>query len=138
MANHEKTIRIKHADIPNMVDAVFAGVQDDPGWVEMYATAKGRACIDALFPKAHIEWKNDCSPFLPRDWRAFSIHLPSVIDATETLLPLEITGGDDLHEATPDALAFLLAFGVSRQGARSAVSRKDHSYDMFAPPHARN
>jgi hypothetical protein len=33
------------------------GVHDDPGWVEMDANDKGRACVDALFPEAHIAWR---------------------------------------------------------------------------------
>jgi hypothetical protein len=85
----------------------------------MYAAAKGRECIDALFPRAHIEWKDDCP--MPREWRAFSINLPDVVAATETRLPLEITRGANLDEATPDALAFLLAMGVRRQGGHPVL-----------------
>src|SRR4029077_19688875 len=100
-------------DILNMVDAVFFGVQDDQGFVVMYASAKGREYIDALFPQAHIAWTEDgTAAMLSRGWRSFSINLPDTIAATETRLPLEITGGANLDEATPDALAFLLAYGV--------------------------
>jgi hypothetical protein len=109
-----------------MVDAVFIGVQDDPGWVEMYASAKGREYINALFPKAHIAWADDCGAMPPREWRAFSINLPDAVAATETRLPLEITRGANLDEATPDALAFLLAMGVCRQGGRCAAWRGSH------------
>jgi hypothetical protein len=116
-----KRIRIKATDIPDMVNAVFFGVQDAQGWVEMYADAIGRERIDALFPKAHIAWKDDCP--MPRGWRVFSINLPDVVSATETKLPLEITRGANLDEATPDALALLLAVGAGRQGARCAVLR---------------
>jgi hypothetical protein len=38
-----KTFSIKMADLPNMVDAIFAGNHDDPGWIEMSANDKGRA-----------------------------------------------------------------------------------------------
>ena len=113
------------------------GVQDDQGWVEMYAGAKGRECINALFPKAHIAWADDRSEMLPREWRAFSINLPDVVAATETRLPLEITRGANLDEATPDALAFLLAMGARRQGARCAAWRKDH-LDIYVPQAADN
>jgi hypothetical protein len=51
-----KTFSIKMADLPNMVDAIFAGNHDDPGWVEMNVNDKGRACVDALFPGGHIAW----------------------------------------------------------------------------------
>jgi len=61
-----KPIMLKGSDVANMVDAVFIGAQDDPGWVEMYADAKGRECVNALFPKAHIAWADDCGEMLPR------------------------------------------------------------------------
>ena len=127
-----KRFRAKNSDFVNMVNAVFAGVQDDPGWVEMYADAKGRECVNALFPKAHLAWKDDCGDALPREWRAFSIHLPDVVAATETRLPLEITRGANLDEATPDALAFLLAMGVERQGGRCAI-RRGKGYEIYVP-----
>jgi len=37
-----KRIMLKGTDVVNMVDAVFFGDEDDPGWVEMYADAKGQ------------------------------------------------------------------------------------------------
>jgi hypothetical protein len=128
--SHTKRIMLNGSDITNMVDAVFFGVQDDPGWVEMYADAKGRECIDAIFPKAHIAWKDDCP--MPREWRAFSINVPDVIAATETRLPLEITRGANLDEATPDALACLLAMGMQRQGGCCAAWRGDH-LEIYVP-----
>jgi len=76
-----KPIMLKGSDVANMVDAVFIGAQDDPGWVEMYADAKGRECVNALFPKAHIAWADDCGEMLPREWRAFTINLPDVVAA---------------------------------------------------------
>jgi hypothetical protein len=132
-----KPIMLKGSDVANMVDAVFIGAQDDPGWVEMYADAKGRECVNALFPKAHIAWADDCGEMLPREWRAFTINLPDVVAATETLLPLEITRGANLDEATPDALAFLLAMGVHRQGARCAVWHGGR-LDIYVPHAADN
>jgi hypothetical protein len=104
---------------------------------EMYADAKGRECVNALFPKAHIAWADDCGEMLPREWRAFTINLPDVVAATETLLPLEITRGANLDEATPDALAFLLAMGVHRQGARCAVWHGGR-LDIYVPHAADN
>jgi hypothetical protein len=113
-------------------------VQDDQGWVEMYASAKGRECIDALFPQAHIAWADDCGEeMLSRGWRAFSINLPDVVAATETRLSLEITGAANLDEATPDALAFLLAYSVRWHGGRSAAWRKDHLV-VYVPQAASN
>jgi hypothetical protein len=82
-----------------------------------------------------MAWKDDCP--MPREWRAFSINLPDVVAATETLLPLEITRGADLDEATPDALAFLLAMGVKRQGGRCAAWRGG-CLEMYVPHAAGN
>jgi hypothetical protein len=114
-----KTFNIKMADLPNMVDAIFVGNHDDPGWVEMEVNDAGRACVDALFPGGHIAWGKPCVG-LPADWHGFSINIPDVVAAIETKLPLDITRGDDLAEANPDALALLLAIGVTRQGGRAA------------------
>ncbi|MGC2081612.1 MAG: hypothetical protein WA728_37455 [Xanthobacteraceae bacterium] len=124
---------IKRSDITNMVDALFSGVQDDSGWVEMYANVKGRECVNALFPKAHIAWADDCGEAFPRDWRAFLINLPDAVAVMETRLPLEITSGADLDDATPDALAILIAIGVQRQGVRCAVWQHSGHYHVFAP-----
>ena len=124
------------ADILNMADVVFAGVPDDPGWVTMEANLKGRECVDALFPHAHIAWREP-EPGMPPDWRGFSIHLPDVVASTETKLPLEITGGKNLYEVAPDALAFLLAIGVNRQGGRSAIWRGE-KMEIYVPPAGNN
>ena len=90
----------------------------------MNVSPKGRECVDALFPQAQIAWRESDFPTDPSgdwgDWRGFEINLPDVVAQTETKLPLEITGGADLDEAQPDALALLLAIAVKRQGGRSA------------------
>jgi hypothetical protein len=109
------------ADLPNMVDAIFAGNHDDPGWVEMNVNDKGRACVDALFPGGHIAW-SEPGVGLPADWRGFDINVPDVVAEIETALPMDITGGADLDEAKPDALALLLAVGVVRQAAARPTS----------------
>ena len=48
---------MKLGDLPNMVDAVFDGDHKMPGWVHMFANAKGCDHVDGLFPEAHIEWR---------------------------------------------------------------------------------
>jgi hypothetical protein len=118
-----KTFSIKMADLPNMVDAIFAGDHDDPGWVEMSANDKGRACVDALFPEAHIAWREPGNG-APADWHGFIINIPDVVAEMETALALAITRDPDLDEANPDALALLLAMGVMRQGGRAAYFRE--------------
>jgi hypothetical protein len=98
----------------------------------MDANSKGRECVDALFPDAHIAWREP-SEGLPADWRGFEINVPGVVDALpETKLPLEITGGMNLHEVDPDALAYLLAVGVVRQGGCAGVY-SDECLNIFSP-----
>jgi hypothetical protein len=119
-----KRITLKRSEVVNMVNAVFRGDEDNPGWVSAFADAKGRECIEALFPNVPIPWADHHTDVLPPDWRILSINVPAAA-TTETRLPLEITDGVNLDEAAPDALAFLLAYGVCRQGGRCALFRGD-------------
>jgi hypothetical protein len=57
--------------------------------------------------------------------------VPDVVAEIETALPLDITRGDDLDEANPDALALLLAVGVVRQGGRAAYLHEGHIETPF-------
>ena len=41
-----------------MVDAIFEGNHDAHGWMVMTANLKGRECINALFPRARIAWRD--------------------------------------------------------------------------------
>jgi hypothetical protein len=126
-------LQIDPSDISKLVDAMFIGNHDKPAWVTMVVNAKGRSCVDALFPQAHITWR-DPGDVVPADWHGFEINLPDV-SMTQTKLPLEITGGADLDAADPDALAVLLAIGVNRQGGRSAVWRDGGHLEIL---HGRN
>jgi hypothetical protein len=60
--------------------------------------------------------------------------VPDVVAEIETALPMDITGGADLDEAKPDALALLLAVGVVRQGGRAAYLHEGHI--EIALPHS--
>jgi hypothetical protein len=77
------------SDLVGMADGIFEGNHDPArhGWVTMAANLKGRACVNALFPKAHIAWR-DPGEGLPIDWLGFDINVPDVIAATATKLPL--------------------------------------------------
>jgi len=112
-----KTFKAKLADIVNLVDAIFEGDHAMPGWVFMAANAKGRECINALFPQEHIAWRAT-DPALPKDWRGFKINVPDVVSNTATKLP--ITKGADCDESSPEALSLLLATGVNHQGGNAA------------------
>ena len=128
---------MKLADLPNMVDAVFDGDHKRPGWVHMFANAKGCNHVDALFPQAQIAWRELPLPGLPDDWRSMRVNLPEVVSATTTNLPLEvIPAGRTIDDSTPDQLALLLAFGVRRDGGRAAILRQNNgavSVEIFTP-----
>ena len=115
----KKKFKAKLADIVNLVDAIFDGDHAMPGWVIMQANAKGRECINALFPQRQIAWR-PAEPALPQDWRGIKINVPDVVENTVTKLPFEITKGTQLDESSPEALSLLLAMGVTRQGGNAA------------------
>jgi hypothetical protein len=131
-----KAFTMKLADLPNMVDAVFDGDHKMPGWVHMFANAKGCDHVDGLFPQAHIDWR-ELGPGLPADWRGMKVNLPEVVSATKTNLPLEvIPAGRTIDDCNRDQLALLLAFGVRRDGGRAAILRQNNgavSVDIFTP-----
>jgi hypothetical protein len=133
-----KRLDLTISDLVDMCDVMFEGDHDDGrhGWVAMAANLKGRERVNALFPKAHIAWR-DPGGGLPNDWLGFDINLLDVIAATTTKLPMEITRGADLNIANPDALAFLLAYGVNQQGGRAAIWR-DGKMEIFVPPAGNN
>jgi hypothetical protein len=130
-----RKFKAKLADIPKLVDAVFEGDHEMPGWVIMAVNRKGCECVEALFPQAHIAWR-DAGPVFPADWLGFKINVPDVVSqAGPNKLP-NITGGANLDDARPDALAFLLAAGVRHQGGRSALL-KNGRLELFTQ-HAGN
>jgi hypothetical protein len=55
MSIKPKMFKAKLADIINIVDAIFDGDHEMSGWVIMQANAKGRECINELFPQKHID-----------------------------------------------------------------------------------
>jgi len=132
-----KAFTMKLCDLPKMVDAVFDGDHKMPGWVHMFANAKGCDHVDALFPQACIEWRELPLPGLPDDWRGMKVNLPEAVSTTITNLPLEvIPAGRSIDDSTPDQLALLLAFGVRRDGGRAAILRQNNgavSVEIFTP-----
>jgi hypothetical protein len=139
-------------DLPHMLDAVFTGSHghQPSGWVLMDVNDEGRAHVEALFLPARIRWRDPCLVgFVPSNWHGFEIHVPGVVAwlterrgaaqaFPETKLPLEIARGLDLNVVNPDALAFLLAVGVVRQGGRAAVFRNDRLEIVRLDGHAWN
>jgi hypothetical protein len=127
-ARKSKSFKLDAADLPHNADALFRG--EPSGWVSMAANPKGRHCIEKVFPKAYIEWR-DPGDGSPSDWQGFSLHVPEVaaLPAPNNLPP--ITGDVPLDEAQPDALAFLMAIAAKDQGARAALVKSDGSIEIY-------
>jgi hypothetical protein len=132
-----KKCKIAPSDIFTMTDAWFDKGESGDGWVFMLANSNGRNCINALFPKAHIEWR-DGGEDVPDDWRGFEINLPNTAEATEHRLPLEITGGKALEDCSEEALAFLMVCAVNRQGGRAGCLNPRDNSVLICSPHAAN
>ena len=130
-----RKFKAKLADIPHLVDAVFEGDHEMPGWIIMAVNRKGCECVEALFPQAHIAWRN-AGPGFPADWLGFKINVPDVVSQGGPNKLPNITGDANLDDARPDALAFLLAAGVKHQGGCSAPL-KNGRLEIFTP-HAGN
>ena len=124
-----KRFELAVTDIPNMVDAMFRGTGD--GWVTIAANAKGRQCVEQVFPDAHIAWRDPGDLGFPAgDWQGFDLNLPDVASATRHNLP-PVNGSTPLDAARPDAVAFVLAYAAQVQGARSMLLKEDGSAALF-------
>jgi hypothetical protein len=124
---HTKSFDASAQEIGEMCEALFEGKHH--GFVAVSASDRGRRAVEAVFPGAHIEWRFHADNAL--GWGEFSLN---VIDCTVLpghRLPLEITHGASLHDATPDALAYLLAMGVRRQGVCVALIDADGHASIF-------
>lgn len=127
-ARNSKSFKLNVADLPQNVDAMFQGEPD--GWVLIAANARGRHCVEQIFPAAYIAWRDPGSGF-PSDWQGFSLNVPDVarLPAPNNLPP--ITGDVPLDEAQPDALAFLMAIAAKDQSARAALVKSDGSIEIY-------
>jgi hypothetical protein len=123
-----KSFKLNLADLPDNADALFRG--EPGGWVSMAANPRGRHCIEQVFPKTYIEWRDPGDGF-SSDWQGFSLHVPNVaaLPAPNNLPP--ITGDVPLDEAQPDQLAFLMAIAAKDQGARAALVKSDGTIEIY-------
>src|SRR5258707_564304 len=92
------------ADLLQNADALLYG--ESGGWVWIAANAKGRCCVEQVFPKADITWHASGEGFSP-DWQWFRLNVPdaAALRAPNNLLPSSIP----LDEARSDMLAFFMA-----------------------------
>jgi len=126
-----KPVKLQLDEIVRTVDAVFEPDYDGPGWVFVWANARGRDLINGLFPRGKIAWDSLTSYIgsdsvissyqFPADWMGSAIHVPEVHNDTGSQLPLDVVpAGMQISDASPDQLALLLAFGVERAGSCAA------------------
>ena len=126
-----------------MVDAIFFGNPAKPGWVEMYVNGKGRECVNALFPKATIEWRPlnekghgyDPAQLLEgmKSWEPFEINLPAVAEHAGPNNLVPVNGDQPLSEANQTQLAFVLAISAKYQGARAGWQDSDGRFAIVTP-----
>jgi hypothetical protein len=114
-------------EVFQMADAFMSG--KPVGWVAVAANERGREGIQAVFPEANIAWR-DPGEGWPDDFQGFSFNIPDMASYMRHHLPLEITGGLALDDASPKSLAYLFARAVANKGARTAFERGDGGYDF--------
>jgi hypothetical protein len=104
-----RSFSMKREEIPNMVDAIFFGNPEKPGWVEIYVNEKGRQAWEGLFPKAIFKWDKLGIQYAyvgMADWDTFEAHIPDLVEACGQDHMRKVSGGADLHEATASWLPF--------------------------------
>ena len=83
-----------------------------------------------MFPSGHIAWRFHEDNLL--GWGEFSLNVVDCAGAMpDHKLPLDITGGARLDDAHPDALAFLLAVAVQRQGINVATFDQNEGFNIY-------
>lgn len=127
-----KTVQANILEIGEMTEAIFGGVYaaDQHGFVTIAASDKGRRAVEAVFPSGHIAWRFHEDNLL--GWGEFSLNVVDCAGAMpDHKLPLDITGGARLDDAHPDALAFLLAVAVQRQGINVATFDQNEGFNIY-------
>ena len=107
--------------------------------MSVLAGAHGRDCLQKIFLKWITLLGNKTLPAC----RATGLHavfrMPELADHGAHNLP-PISGGMPLEEATPAALAFLLAVAATNQGARVMTwdEQRELQFKLYLPPHGNN
>src|SRR6516162_9002239 len=112
-----RRLQLSPKDILQVVDVVCSG--EDDSWVSIIANQRGRTAIEAIFPDLPIDWLEPPVGF-PAEWRSVALDVPGLANQAEHLLP-RIYNDAPLDEASPDAVAFVLAMAAKIQGARGAL-----------------
>ena len=132
-----RDVRMTWKDVPQVCDALCIVEPRGGGAVTVLAKAFGQTSSEKVFPNWRIPWERNPSSF-PHDWLHAVFHVPELARGVNELPP--ITGGAQLEEAAPHALAFLLAMGAYHQGARVAIWNEggDPELTLHIPPQGNN
>jgi hypothetical protein len=123
-------------DLPNVTDVVCVAEPRAPGAIAAFANAPGRNALQKVFPEWSIPWEPNAVT-LPPDWLLALFHMPTLAERYGIRDLESITGGAPLEDATPAALAFLLATVAKDQGARAATW-DGQVLDLYTPPRGNN
>jgi hypothetical protein len=129
-----KQIELNTNDIPNITDVLcICEPHSSKGAVTVLANARGRDCLQKVFPAWGIPWETDSK--MPSDWLHAAFYVPEMASRGGHHLP-PITGGIPLEEAAPAALAFLLAIAAKEQGARAMTwdDQQEVPFTLYPPP----
>ena len=130
-----KHIELTMEDVPNVSDVLCICEPRGGGAVTVLANAQGRDCLQKVFPKWITPWEQNAAG-MPSDWLHAVFRMPELADHGAHNLP-PISGGMPLEEATPAALAFLLAVAATNQGARVMTwdEQRELQFKLYLPPH---
>ena len=114
----EKVIDLYPRDVTNISDVVCIVDRRGRGAVGVYANAAGRACLQRIFPAFRPSWESSAGK-MPDDWLKAVFYVAELARGEHALPP--IYGDAVLEEATPEAIAYLLAHAVREHGARAMI-----------------
>jgi len=125
-------------DVPRVSDVLCIVEPHGDGAVTVLANQHGRDCLQKVFPEWSVPWEPYVSSF-PSDWLHAVFPVPELASKHAHSLP-PINGNVPLVEATPAALAFLLAIAAKNQGGRAMTwdDQREPQLQLFIPPHGYN
>jgi hypothetical protein len=130
-------LKLTTADIPQHVDVVFAPGSSpsgkiECGWIEFSANEQGRDAVRRIFPKAVFQWR-EC-PYGWAGWQSIAPHVPSLVATVPNTVPLAITKGKPLREASDNALSFFDGRVSSSQRLTCRMVRRHVQQERQATP----
>jgi hypothetical protein len=142
-----KNIALALDDLHKQTDALFVGLQKQPGHVVAMVSPEGRAAVERILCGLHIEWtavRSNPASF-PDDWREFDFVVPGIVEAVKaknlpTLeLPKHLIEITPVEQMTPDQLSCMMMFAANAQGVRAMMfSEKTETFTSSIPKNCLN